>query len=148
MLALPMPAWAGEPARPNLVLGPAVFEEEGDRIRVVIQNLGAGGAGPFEVRVTTRGAGRVIGTALHAVPGLAAGETRDHVFPISLFGGGVTALLRSLAGRCCVSELEVDPAGEVEESDEADNRLRLSHPPPRAQKPALRMIAWKRSSSR
>ncbi len=115
-------------SRPDLSVDEAgPLPDAASGLRVVVRNGGDVRSPPFELRVTTRAGDRLVGSRSQGVAPLDPRSSREERVPLDLW----TARGQALA-RCCTSTIDLDPAREVEEVDETNNRLVISHPPPGA----------------
>lgn len=115
---------------PDLSVGEAALVDGAWVIEV--RNEGDAASERFDLRVTTRGSGRVIGTTRLSLAPLAARSTRSESAPLELWGSGQPRLLRSISQACCTTEMEIDMGNQIQEEDESNNLRRLEHPLPPA----------------
>lgn len=103
------PARAADPEPPPVIEDLRI--EGGDAV-VVIANRGAAPSAPSDLVVTTRAAGRLVGSSRRRLQSLAPGLVREERVPLGVWGAERPDLRASLERQgCCTTRVWLEPDG-------------------------------------
>lgn len=103
----------------DIGIGSASYSSRG--IRFQARNRSALPTERFTINVSTRSGGRLVGSARHTLAPLGPGQTREETVPVALWREPADAWLED----CCQVRLVADPADELLELDETNNRIEI-----------------------
>lgn len=133
-LAAGLTALAGE-AAPLPAVERAVVVGSG--LRLGLANHGADPSVTAELVVTTRAAGRLVGSARHTIDPLGPGEELEAWIPLAIWGEGRPELRAALIREgCCTTRLWLEPGGVPLEIEHTLDPPAVGSAPPRENPPA------------